>query len=349
MEGAGLIRRALIVGHGSIGKRHLRLARALMPDADIRVLRHQDSAAVPEFANGCFSRLEDAISFAPQIVVIANPATFHLDAAQPLARTGAHLLVEKPLSATLDGVSRLLNTCRELGTVMTIGYNLRFLPSLQRFRNLLSQNAIGRILSVRCEIGQYLPSWRPDADYRQGVSARKELGGGALLELSHEIDYLRWIFGEIDWVKATLSRQSTLEIDVEDTAHLILGFVPGADGRRLIGTLNLDFIRHDTTRICTAIGEEGSLRWNGLTGSVERFDPGASRWREIFCHQGRRDDSYLEEWRNFVECISGQAAPLVTGEDGLRVLQIIEAARKASISGAQMEVAKELPSGRISA
>jgi predicted dehydrogenase len=82
---------------------------------------------------------------------------------------------------------------------------------------------------------------------------------------------------------------------------------------------------------------------------VERFDPGASRWREIFCHQGRRDDSYLEEWRNFVECISGQAAPLVTGEDGLRVLQIIEAARKASISGAQMEVAKELPSGRISA
>lgn len=349
MKGAESIRRALIVGQGSIGKRHLRLARALMPDADIRVLRHRDNEAVPEFANGGFSGLDDAIGFAPQIAVIANPTTFHVDVALPLARAGAHLLVEKPLSATLSGVSRLLDTCRERGTVLMIGYNLRFFPSLQRFRDLLNQNVIGRVLSVRCEIGQYLPSWRPDTDYRQGVSARSELGGGALLELSHEIDYLRWIFGEVDWVKATLSRQSTLEIDVEDSAHLILGFVPGTEGRRLIATLSMDFIRHDTTRICTAIGAESSLRWNGIRGSVERFDSGASQWSEIFCHQHQRDDSYLDEWKNFFECINGQAAPLVAGEDGLRVLQIIEAARQASVSGAQMDVATEMPNGRINA
>jgi predicted dehydrogenase len=349
MKGAESIRRALIVGQGSIGKRHLRLARALLPDADIRVLRHRDNETVPEFANGSFSRVDDAIGFAPQIAVIANPATFHLDVALPLARTGVHLLVEKPLAATLDGVSRLLDICREQGTVLMIGYNLRFLPSLQRFRDLLSRNAIGRVLSVRCEIGQYLPSWRPDTDYRHGVSARNELGGGALLELSHEIDYLRWIFGEVDWVQAALSRQSTLEIDVEDTAHLVLGFVPGSDGRRLVGTLNLDFIRHDTTRSCTAIGAEASLRWNGLTGSVERFDPGASQWREIFCHQHQRDDSYLEEWRHFLECIKERKAPLVAGEDGLGVLQIIEAARQASASGVQKDVEKRPSGNRMNA
>lgn len=335
-----LINRVLIVGLGSIGKRHLRLARELLPDADIRVLRHQACASIPENANGCFSSLEQAIDFSPQLAVIASPATFHMDAAQPLARAGVHLLIEKPLSAAFDGVPQLLGACREQGTALLTGYSLRFLPSLQRFRAMLKEHAIGPVLSVRCEIGQYLPSWRPDADYRQGVSARHKLGGGALLELSHEIDYLRWIFGEVDWVKATLSRQSSLEIDVEDSAHLILGFAPAEDGSRLIGTVNMDFIRHDTTRLCTAIGENGSLRWNGLTGVVEQFEAGAKEWREIFYHQHRRDDSYLAEWQHFLVCINEQKTPLITGEDGLQVLRIIDAARQASESGSQVQVAK---------
>ena len=80
-------------------------------------------------------------------------------------------------------------------------YNLRFLPSLQAYRERIQFGVIGKVLSVRCEIGQYLPSWRPGSDYRQAVSASRALGGGALLELSHEIDYLRWIFGEVAWVQ----------------------------------------------------------------------------------------------------------------------------------------------------
>lgn len=344
-----MINRILIVGLGSIGKRHLRLARELLPNADIRILRHQKCASIPEHANGCFSILEQAIDFAPQIAVIASPATFHMSAAQPLAQAGVHLLVEKPLSASLDGVPQLLETCREQGIVLLTGYNLRFLPSLQRFRELLSENAIGRVLSVRCEIGQYLPSWRPDTDYRQGVSARQELGGGALLELSHELDYLRWIFGELNWVKATLSRQSNLEIDVEDSAHLILGFAPAADGHQLVGTVSLDFIRHDTTRLCTAIGENGSLRWNGLTGMVEQFEAGTEEWRPLFCHRHQRDDSYLAEWRHFLSCVNEQQTPLITGEDGLKVLQIIDAARRSSESGSKAQLTKNKAQTRVSA
>jgi predicted dehydrogenase len=335
-----LINRVLIVGLGSIGKRHLRLARELLPDADIRVLRHQECISVPEHANGCFSSLSQAISFAPQLAVIASPSTFHMNSAQPLAQAGVHLLIEKPLSASLAGVPQLLEACREQGTILLTGYNLRFLPSLQRFRDLLGECVIGRVLSVRCEIGQYLPSWRPDSDYRQGVSARRELGGGALLELSHELDYLRWIFGEVDWVKATLSRQSGLEVDVEDTAHLTLGFAAAADGSQLIGTVNLDFVRHDTTRLCTAIGENGSLRWNGLTGGVALYAAGAKEWRELFSHPHQRDDSYLAEWQNFINCVTENRTPLITGEDGLKVLQIIEAARISAASGGQVAVAR---------
>jgi predicted dehydrogenase len=333
------INRSLIVGLGSIGTRHLRLARKLLPQADIRVLRHQTTGEVPEFSNGCFFNIEEAIAFAPQIAVIASPAPFHIATAQALAEVGVHLFIEKPLSISLDGITQLLETCQKQNTVLLTGYNLRFLPSLQRFRDLLSEQVIGKVLSVRCEIGQYLPSWRPDSDYRQGVSARHELGGGALLELSHELDYLRWIFGEVDWVRATLSHQSNLEIDVEDTAHLTLGFVPAVDGHQLVASVNLDFIRHDTTRFCTVIGERGSLRWNGLTGEVALYEANAKGWRELFRYPHQRDDSYLAEWQNFIVSVSEHKTPLITGEDGLKVLEIIEAVRASAASGGQRSIA----------
>lgn len=164
-----------------------------------------------------------------------------------------------------------------------------------------------------------------------------------MLELGHELDYLNWIFGEVEWVKAVLSRQSDLEINVEDTAHLILGFVPAGDNRQLIGTVNLDFVRHDTTRLCTAIGENGSLRWNGLTGVVEHFEMGAKEWREIFHYRHERDDSYLAEWKHFLSCIDEQFSPLISGEDGLKIMQIIDAARQSSEYGMRVVVAKSPP------
>ena len=325
------IDRILIVGLGSIGKRHLRLARQLFPRADIRVLRHKRTNEVPEYSNGIFFSIEEACAFFPMVAVIAGPATLHIHYAQALAGIGVHLLIEKPLSATLNGVTKLLEICKKHNVVLLTGYNLRFLPSLQHFRDLLSEGAIGRILSIRTEVGQYLPSWRTESDYRKGVSARSELGGGVLLELSHELDYLRWIFGEIEWVKATLCRQSDLDIDVEDSAHLVLGFVSDSNRKQLIGTLNMDFIRHDSSRVCTAICEKGTLRWNGLIGEVMLYEEGVG-WRECFIKQHESDDSYQAEWLNFIAAIADHKNPLITGEDGLKVLQIIEAAKISSIS-----------------
>jgi predicted dehydrogenase len=330
-----LINRVLIVGLGSIGKRHLRIARELLPIADIRVLRHQTTNEVPDYSNGCFSSIQEAISFAPQIAVIASPAPFHISTAQALAETGVHLLIEKPLSDTMIGVKQLLETCKKQDVVLLTGYNLRFLPSLRRYKDLLGEGVVGKILSVRCDTGQYLPSWRPDSDYRQGVSAQRELGGGALLELSHELDYLRWIFGEVEWVQATLSRQSMLEIDVEDTAHLTLGFASAPDGYQLIGAVYLDFIRHDTTRLCTAIGEKGSLRWNGLTGEVLFYGADRKEWELMFSHQHHRDDTYMAEWQDLITCVIDKKSTFVSGEDGFKVLEIIEAARKSSACGGQ--------------
>ena len=324
------IDRILIVGLGSIGGRHLRLARLHFPYADIRVLRHQISSTIPEFSNGCFFSLQEAISFLPQMAVIANPASHHLYSARALAEIGSHLLIEKPLSINTKGVVELIQVCEKKNIVLLIGYNLRYLPSLRYFRQLINADIIGRVLSVRCEVGHYLPTWRPGVDYRLTVSGKHVLGGGILLELSHELDYLRWIFGEVHWVSAVLSTQSDLEIDVEDSAHITLGFVPPLKRKAIIGVLNMDFIRHDNTRICTAIGEKGSLRWDGISGEVQLYETDSTIWRPLLKYKNLRDDSYLEEWKNFKECILNRGKPLISGDDGLKVLQIIEATKNSS-------------------
>jgi predicted dehydrogenase len=330
-----------MVGHGSIGQRHLRIARGLLPNADIRVLRHQKCESVPEYADGCMSSMNDALAFAPQAAVIASPSTFHMQTAPPLAEAGVHLLVEKPLAASSGVVAQLLASCATHGNVLMTAYNLRFLPSLQAYRERIQFGVIGKVLSVRCEIGQYLPSWRPGSDYRQAVSASRALGGGALLELSHEIDYLRWIFGEVAWVQASLTKQSNLQIDVEDTAHLILGFKADAEGRNLIANLNMDLVRHDTTRQCLAIGEHGSLRWNGLTGVVELFPSGGTAWEQLFEHRSQRDESYTAEWQHFLACIRDGVTPLISGQDGLAALNIIEAARRSAAANDATPVVTE--------
>lgn len=336
-----LIERILIVGLGSIGKRHLRIARQLAPKADIRILRHLPNNEVIEHADGSFFNIQEAIKFRPQMAVIANPAPFHIPTAQLLAEIGTHLLIEKPLAMSLDGANELIATCREKNVILSTGYNLRFLPSLQRYKELLNEGMIGKILSVRSEMGQYLPTWRPDSNYIGGVSARADLGGGVLLELSHEIDYLRWIFGDVAWVSATLSRQSDLKIDVEDTAHLILGIRTPQYTDELIASISLDFIRHDVTRLCTSIGELGSLRWDGLNGAISFYESGGSKWQEIYTYEHQRDDSYIAEWLDFMACVKDMKRPLVDGEDGLSVLQIIKAARKSSqFHGQMIEVEK---------
>jgi predicted dehydrogenase len=325
-----LIKRILIVGFGSIGKRHLRLARSIFPNANIRILLHREKDYIPDESNGVFYDIDSARNFSPQITVIANPASFHIHTAKFLAKAGTHLLIEKPMSNSLVGVRQLIQTCKEKDLVLMIGYNLRFSKSLEQFRKLLNKKIIGKIYSVRCEVGQYLPNWRPDKDYRKTVSALKSLGGGVLLELSHEIDYLRWIFGEISWVNASVSHQSNLDIDVEDLAHITFGFELPNDKSRLICNLSLDFFRHDSTRTCIAIGEKASLIWNGLTGEVKIYKKNSTKWKTLFTHAPDRDETYLLQWKNFITSIQKKTLPNITGEDGLAALNIINAIRKSS-------------------
>jgi len=323
----------LIVGFGSIGQRHLKIARELFPQSSIGILLHNKINKIPNYANKIFFSLADAIKFTPQIAIICSPASTHFEITIALVRKGIHVLIEKPLSTKLKGLEDLNKEAVINNCVLMVGYNLRFLPSLNKFKNLIDTNRVGKIFSVRCEVGQYLPSWR-SKDYRLSVSAQKKLGGGVLLELSHEFDYLRWIFGDVEFVQALLSKQSDLDIDVEDIAHIILSFKRA----NVMASLSLDFIRQDRIRTCHIIGENGSLRWNGLNGKIDLFEPPENRWSTIYEDKELLEQSYINEWLHFIKCINNKSHPEVSFNDGIQALRIIESIRISSSTGKRIKV-----------
>ena len=320
----------LVVGFGSIARRHIHNLRSIDTTLQIGVWRQRsESTDLGEFSpliGNVFYGEEDVCAWEPEAAFITNPAPMHIEAGLFLARNGSHLFIEKPLSDTLEGVDELLALCRQRNLVLLVGYVFRFCNSLQVMRRALKEGRIGRPLSIRAEVGQYLPDWRPDSDYRQTVSARRDLGGGAVLELSHELDYVRWLLGEVKSVSAHLARTSDLEIDVEDTAEITLQFA-----NKAVGSIHLDLVQRAATRVCRVVGTEGTLTWDGLSNRVQIFSATSNVWEDLLqSNTTDRNDMYKMELRHFIDCVLGKAEPMVNGQDGKRVLEIALAAKQSS-------------------
>ncbi len=332
------VRRFLIVSLGSIGKRHLRNIRALRPNSIVGVLRLQEShkyEKLPEGVDEQFFTIDDAISFSPHAAIIASPASFHVPIAMSLVQSGVPILIEKPFSITCKGVDKLIQAAELSGVPVLVGYNLRFLPSLNETKRLISNGVIGDVLGVRAEVGQYLPSWRPDTPYQKTVSARKDLGGGAILELSHEIDYIYWMFGLPDLVSASGGHYSDLEIDVEDMAILCLKY---NNPRRLI-QIHLDFLQHNAIRECKFIGSEGTLVWNAIEDNICLFERDNKHWVSldtVKCID--RNKMYLDEMNHFLECIEKSISPIIDAKSAYNVVAIIDAAKKSITNNISVNV-----------
>lgn len=327
----------LVVGLGSIGKRHLRNLRELCPDADITVLRHrpgQDDASTAELADRVVYQLDEAIDYRPDFAVVASPAPFHIDTARKLAEQRCHLMLEKPISDKLDGVVELMATCERHDLTLLVGYTLRFSPFLRQVKALVDEGQVGGLIGFQSQVGQYLPDWRKGASYKTTVSARKELGGGVLLELSHELDCARWLVGEVDRLSALAGQVSALDLDVEDWAELTLHFDSGA-----IGHVHMDMVQRAPIRGCRVIGTDGTIAWESDRRRVMMYSSDRGEWSDR-TPQGEAAscDMYIEEMKHFIACVRGEASPAVTGEDGKRALELALAARKSSDSGRVVEL-----------
>jgi len=322
------VKKLAIVGLGSIGRRHLKLIKKIRPELDVILVRSGRGGSWPEekLATKTVKTISEAISEGIEAAIISSPTGVHLPQAVELVEAGVHLLIEKPLSYSLERIFDLEKVVLNKKLVVLVGYVLRYDPCAVRFKELLESDFIGDLLSVKIECGSYLPDWRPDQDYRKTVSAIPELGGGVLLELSHELDYMNWFFGKPSDVQAKLRNSKTLELDVEDQANMIF---TGKNGIPI--SMHLDFCRRHTQRECVAQTTEGELTWNAVKKQVKWKPYNANEVVDEFDFE--RDYIYQQQLEHFLECVENGIDLVVSLSNGIDVMQLVGAVHSANKIG----------------
>jgi predicted dehydrogenase len=312
----------LISGIGSIGRRHLKNLMQL-GETDIILHRTSGQQLAEHTELPVFTSIEEALRQQPDLAIISQPTFLHIELATALVSASIpYLFIEKPLSHHWVGVQQLLSIVRENNIKTTIGFDLRFDPGFQQVYEWLQADVIGHIVSIHAEVGQYLPDWRPHEDYRQGMSASKKMGGGVMLDLVHEFDYLTALAGPVREVAAMYGRGSQLEIETEDTANILLHFDNGA-----MGTLRMDYLQKKLSRNCKIIGANGMIVWDyaGRTATVSTLDNGIAE--QFDYNHFERNDRFVQEMKYLLECVEKGKDGYVNASKGAELLKLVLAAK----------------------
>ena len=303
-----------VIGLGGIGRRHV---------ANFRTLGCEVRAYDADPSRTEAASLDEALDGADG-VVIATPPDSHMEvaAAARRGRRDIYVMIEKPLGVTvkrLRAPSRVPQSSHTL-----VAYPWRHWPPLQYVKRLLDEGRIGRILSAHTEYGCHFEKHMPHHAERPDSYLRSlARGGGCLLEMSHAIDYMRWLCGEITEVSGVVETR-VLKMDADDCADLTVRFASGATGG-----LHLSLWLSEITGRLEITGENGALSWDRAANLVTLTEPdGLHVYKEY-----RRLDinaMYPAEAAHFLAVIRGGAQPVCDGHDGLQTLKVIDAARRAS-------------------
>ncbi len=312
-----------VIGMGSIAKRHIANLRLLYPIAKILIVSSSGkNLELPSGADVVID-VNELIVSRPKYVIIASPAPYHVGMAKLLIQHGISVLIEKPLSASYESAIDFEAYCRQFGVSrVAVGYCLRFLPSARIVKAFLDGGQLGTLYNVVCNVGQYLPGWRKDKDYKESVSAKKELGGGALLELSHELDYLQWMLGDLTLQHSWLRVTDELGLEVEEIADLIFTSTLGA-----YVNVHLDFIQKSTQRKCEFIGQNGRLVWNLIENSIKFY---GAREMEVLYMEAEYDKNkmYLDMLLAFEHVEQHGFDELATIPSSVKVIKLIDEAKQ---------------------
>ncbi|MCC7119757.1 MAG: Gfo/Idh/MocA family oxidoreductase [Anaerolineales bacterium] len=334
----------LIAGLGSVGRRHMRNLISL-GEKDIILLRTRKATLPDDELAGYAVETDLHVALEkhkPDAVIVSNPTAFHLDVAIPAAQAGCAILLEKPISHSLERVDELQKAAQESGSKILVAFQFRFHPGLMQAKALIANGEIGRVISANVHFGEYLPAWHPWEDYRLSYAARADLGGGVVATQCHSLDYLPWLVGEkVKSAFGFTGKLSDLEIDVEDTAKIALRFESGA-----LGSLHLDFNQQPPEHHFTIVGTNGTIKWNLADGAVRMYRPhpnpspsgrgtkGEGNWDMYpLPNDWERNVMFLEQTKHWVEVTAGRAEPTCTLEDGVRTQKLIEAIHQSQASG----------------
>jgi len=310
----------LICGLGSVGRRHLRHFLSLGVDK-VTALRSgkatltDDSHIIP---HAVFRSWEEALADHPDAVVVCNPTSLHLETARRAVEAGCHVLVEKPVSHCLDGLTDLCEASTRRGVVVSVAQNMRYHPILNMVReHVFHTSPLGRVVMLRAHFGSYLPSWHPWENYKGSYAARRNLGGGCRLTHIHEIDTAMWILGPVEHATGLDGGTTPLGTDVDETAGILLRHKSGA-----LSIISLSLAQTPSSRSLNLAFEGGVIDVNLLTGDwvITR--------REGETEKGGTppgftiDDTYKEQDRDFLRAVRGEIPPAVPLKEAMRVLEV---------------------------
>ncbi len=317
--------KVLVVGTGSIGKRHI--GNLLELGAEVQAFSYRPDAQALDPRVKRVPDLAAALASDIQAVVVANRTDQHMAVALQAAQAGKHLFLEKPLAASMAGVNQLLATVQQQSLVVEAGFMLHSHPNLQWIREQLAGGLLGEIWHMRAAVGQWLPDWRPGTDHRQGYGAFKALGGGVTFDLIHELDLVQWLLGPVADVTAMMRQAAALEIETEAVAQIGLQLASGA-----LAQVHLDYLRPGYGREMEIVGRQGVLRWDYVRGLVT-LEAAGQPAREVHrVPEGFvRNHLFLTHMRHFLQRLQSPTLPASSPlDEAVAVLQVALAAHRSA-------------------
>lgn len=304
--------KVIMIGLGSIGKRHANIIINKYPDIRIYGYRNKNSEEIEDIKN--IYNIEEAFLYEPDIAFITNPTSLHVDMALLAAKNGCHLFIEKPLSNNLYNIEKLINIVKKKGLITLMGCNMRFNPILLEIKKHVDEKLFGNVLSFNITCGSYLPEWRPWQDYTKSYSALNKLGGGVVLDLIHEIDYAKWIFGDFTEFNSYIGKVSNLNIETEDYADIVL-----KTNRNVIGTVHLDYYRKIAKREVEIVFENGILIGDLINNKLSFI---TKEQEKILKFSFDRNYMYEEQIKYFMQSVKEQKSTFNDIEEGYDVLKL---------------------------
>ena len=275
---------------------------AFAPPADVEVVHSAEAS----FAAGV------------DLVIVCNPTRCHVDTALKCIAAGVPVLIEKPISDDLAAAEQLSTAAANAGTWAGMAYSLRYHPAYRLARDLLAAGRIGRVLYAKAWFEGYLPNWHPWEDYHQSYAARRDLGGGALPTLDHELDYFNWCFGRAESASGLTANSGALGIDADDIA-MVTACYPGITMASAVFSL----CRRDRSRGFVFVGSEATLQTQFETARLELL-AGNDRPAEVIWHGIGYDvnDMYLEMLQGALNALAGGLPPPVALQAGVDALRL---------------------------
>ena len=311
----------MIVGLGSIGKRHLRniLAIENTKKLEIIIYSKQTKSYLSNHKNiKIFDTLDKCLLEKPDVGFITNETVHHIPIAIKLAKVGLDLFIEKPLSNKISNVKTFSKIVETKKLITLVGCNLRFHRCINEIKNLIDQKVIGDIISVKVECGTYLPDWHPNENYSKSYASRDDLGGGVVLTCIHELDYLFWFFGETQEVFSMTGKYSNLKITASDLSAIILKFK-----NNIIAEVHLDYFQKPEARSCKLIGTKGTITWDSLSNEVKIYDFKKSKWKsKLKIKKYDKNEMYVKELEHFIQCVNKKKKTINDISQGEYVLKV---------------------------